>query len=387
MKPLLLSFFAVIVCANLFSQAIKHTTPYIYRQPDARDDGIMSGNLSEAGMDSTLIEQLTNLIIADSFTNVHSLLIVKDGRLVYENYFPGTDRRQGKRLGYIDHSIDQLHDCRSISKTVVAACIGIAIQQKIIADINDPAGKYLPGITSTTKQAITIKHLLTMTSGLNWKEIGRYGNVFNTETQMSVRLDPVKYILRKRMVARPGSVWNYGAGNTQLLAEILYKVSGLTVDEFAAKYLFSPLGIHHYEWSKLLFKKIPAAASGLRLTSRDLLKIGSLYMSAGKFNSSHIIDSNWVDESSISFIERPDLSNLQIKDGGYGYGVWIYTDTVCMKPLTIIEAKGNGGQSVFLCRSLGLLVVTTGGNYNRPKNHAYEMLTRYIIPSLVHELK
>lgn len=387
MKKLLFSGLAFVIFSSSFTQVIKKSPQYTYQKPEVHDDGIITGDLTIAKIDTALIAALTSRILADSFRNVHSLLIQKDGQLVYENYFTGKDQKHGKRLGYIEHHRDQLHDCRSISKTIVAACIGIAIQKGIINSVNDPAGKYLPGINGREKQTITIQHLLTMTSGLSWKEIGDYGNFFNNETQMGLRFNPIRYILNRKLAVKPGSTWNYSAGNTQLLAEIIHQTSGLTVDEFAAKYLFSPLGINTYEWVTLSFKRIPAAASGLRLSSRDLLKFGSLFMNNGKFNSSQIIDSNWINESLQSHIDRRGISRLNIKDGGFGYAIWIYNDTVQRTKVEIVEAKGNGGQSIFLCRSLNLLVVTTGGNYNRPDNSTYKMLTEYIIPAVMFHKK
>ena len=96
-------------------------------QPVNLPDGIITGTLQNAKMDSNTIATLTHLIITDTFHNIHSLLIMKDDRLVYENYFPGKDQKHGKKLGCIGHYTSQLHDCRSISKAVVSACIGIAI--------------------------------------------------------------------------------------------------------------------------------------------------------------------------------------------------------------------------------------------------------------------
>lgn len=363
-------------------QTPKRTANYYYSEPQVYNDSIIVDKLSHVGMDSTEIVKLTKLILNDSISNVHSLLIMKNKKLVYENYFAGTDQKHGKKLGYINHSINQLHDCRSISKSVVSACIGIALKNKIIENIDDPIKKYFPEIKNSLKGAITIRHLLTMTSGLEWKEIGSYGNFFNSETQMDLRFNPIRYILKKNMLSKPGTEWNYNGGNTQLLAEIIQRKSGLQIDEFANKFLFSPLGIHQYEWINLTLKKIPAAASGLRLTSRDLLKLGLLYINYGNWNGTQIFDTSWVNQSFESFIERPDLKDYKIKEGGYGYQFWTYSDTLNAQPIILIEAKGNGGQSIFFCNSLNLLVVTTGGNYNQPHNNPYLMLTKYILPSI-----
>jgi CubicO group peptidase (beta-lactamase class C family) len=375
----------ILVCVTFIESCSRkpiRSTNYSYQNPLTVNDGIITGELTAVGIDTNTIITLTKLILADSIQNVHSLLILKDGKLVYENYFAGKDQKHGKKLGYIEHSMDQLHDCRSVSKSVTAACIGIAIQKGMISSVNDPINKYLTEIQDSAKGAITLKNLLTMTSGLEWNEIGSYGNFFNNETQMDIRFNPVKYILRKPIVSQPGLKWNYSAGNTQLLAEIIYRSSGLTVDKFAEQYLFHPLGIKNYEWVKLLFKKLPAAASGLRLSSRDLLKLGLLYLNDGKYGKNQVVDRRWVNESLKPFIHRPELLGLKIKEGGYGYMFWTYTDTVNGKQVKIVEAKGNGGQSILICKSLNLMAVTTGGNFNKADDNPYRMLTKYIIPSI-----
>lgn len=381
-NSLALSVLMTVTFTDCHSQTTGRSINYSYKKPQTYGDGIETNDLKNVGMDSIPIIQLTKLILANSIENVHSLLILKDGKLVYENYFAGKDQKHGKKLGYIEHSMDRLHDCRSISKSVTSACIGIAIQKGMISNVNDPINKYLTEIKDSIKSTITIKHLLTMTSGLEWNEIGSYGSFFNSETQMDMRFNPVKYVLKKTMVSKPGSIWNYSAGNTQLLAEIINRVSGLTVDKYAGKYLFQPLGINSYEWVNLSFKKVPAAASGLRLTSRDLLKFGLLYLNDGKYGNIQVIDSEWVNESLKPFIQRPEFTNLKIKEGGYGYMFWTYTDTIKGKQIEVVEAKGNGGQSIFICKPLNLIVVTTGGNFNKVDDNPYRMLTKFVIPSI-----
>ncbi|NBA86726.1 serine hydrolase [Emticicia sp. CRIBPO] len=381
MRNIIIIFMALPVllgCGHMH----KRSSDYYYRQPLQYNDGIRVANLNKSGIDSTQIIRLTKLILNDSLRNVHSLLILKDGQLIYENYFAGKDQNHGKRLGYIHHTVNQLHDVRSISKSIVSACIGIALKNKMIGSIDEPIYKYFPEIKDSPAGTITVRQLLTMTSGLEWDEIGSYGSFFNSETQMHLRFNPIRYILKKPLAAKPGTQWNYSGGNTQLLAEIIYKTSGMRIDEFAEKFLFKPLGIKRYQWVNLTLKKIPAAASGLRTTSRDLLKFGLLYMNNGKWNDKQILDSSWTNESFISHIKRTNLEKYKIKDGGYGYQFWQYTDAINGHTIEITEAKGNGGQSIFFCKSLNLVVVTTGGNYNQVNDNPYVILSEYILTSI-----
>lgn len=363
-------------------EAVKPGRFYFSSPPSELSDSIKTGSLANAGIDSNIITALTDQILADSFHNVHSVLIVKDNKLVYENYFAGKDQHHGRKLGVIGHYTDQLHDCRSISKSIVAACIGIAIKNKLITSIDDPIGEYLEMVKNSPKGKITIKNLLTMTAGLDWEEIGHYSSFFNSENQMDLRFNPIKYILRKSQVEQPGITWHYSGGNTQLLAEIIKKVSGLNVYQYAEKFLFSTLGIKQSEWVQLTLKATPAAASGLRLTSRDMAKFGMLYLNKGNWLGKQIIDTSWIEQSFTPCVERTDLTKYKIKDGSYGYSFWLYTDTCKNRPVEIIEAKGNGGQSIFICRQYKLILITTGGNYNSSDDNGYLMLTKYVLPAL-----
>src|SRR5689334_10264101 len=130
-KPnyLLLSYLLVLTFAAGCSRIPTRSTNYVYQKPQVLKDGIATGELENVEMDSSSIIDLTKLMLADSISNMHSLLILKDNKLVYENYFAGKDQKHGKKLGYIDHSINQLHDCRSVSKSITSACIGIAIKK------------------------------------------------------------------------------------------------------------------------------------------------------------------------------------------------------------------------------------------------------------------
>ena len=123
---LLLTFFTLSSC----EQTHTRLTDYSYTRPAQQHDGIQTGDMFNMGMDTARIVNLTRLILADTFPNIHSLLIMKDDKLLYENYFAGKDEIVGSRKGYIEHTLDDLHDCRSISKTFTAACVGIAVKKR-----------------------------------------------------------------------------------------------------------------------------------------------------------------------------------------------------------------------------------------------------------------
>jgi len=166
-KTFLIPISFVLSAIHGCSQIPKDYTNYNYSEPQVYNDNIRVDKLSHVGMDSTETFKLTKQILNDSISNIQSLLIVKDNKLVYENYFAGKDQKLGKKLGYINHSIDQLHDCRSISKSVVGAFIGTALKNKVIGNIDDPIKKYFPEIKDSVKAAITINTCLLCPQGLN----------------------------------------------------------------------------------------------------------------------------------------------------------------------------------------------------------------------------
>ncbi len=358
-----LGSFPLISCHSHY-----RSTSYSYVQPAQLADGLPVAPMYNEGMDTGKIVALTKLILDNTYPNIHSMLILRHGKLIYENYFAGEDEVVGKGYaGYINHTIDDLHDCRSISKSFTSACIGIALKQGFIKSIDEPIFSYFPEYAKyfdPAKRKITIRHLLTMTSGLEWDENTPYLDPKNTEIQMDGSDDPVQFILSRKLTSVPGTTWNYSAASATLLGEILRKATGEKVDKYAEKNLFAPLGIKKYTWEPMLKDKdMTAAAWGLRLRSRDLAKFGLLYMNYGKWGYTQILDTDWVKQSLSAQVSRPSESPNQPR--GYGFQFW--TDLLIQPRYRtdIPWATGLGGQLIFFWRAMDILVVFTGGNYNR----------------------
>ncbi|HTB24871.1 MAG TPA: serine hydrolase, partial [Puia sp.] len=181
----------------------------------------------------------------------------------------------------------------------------------------------------------------------------------------------------------PGTTWNYCAGSAQLLEEILWKATGERLDKYAGDNLFAPLGISKYDWRHMPNNdQLPAAAWGLRLRSRDLAKFGLLYMNNGKCGNTQILDSDWVKQSLSAEVPRPSESPNVLR--GYGFQFW--TDLLIQHQYKtdIPWATGNGGQFIFFWRSMDILVVFTGGNYNQDDNASKPIVAFYIniVPSV-----
>jgi CubicO group peptidase (beta-lactamase class C family) len=332
------------------------------------------------GFDASILNKIDTAVSNGTFPNIHSVLIAKDGNLVFEKYWPGKDEVWAVAKGIISHSRDSLHDIRSISKSIVSACFGILLQQGKIKSVHQKIFDFFPEYAKQDtglKSLLTIEHLLTMTSGLKWNEDIPYDNPENSEIRMIKSGHPVDYVFNQPMEIPPGKVWKYNGGTTQLLAAIIEKTSGQKITEFARKYIFTPLGITRFEWAIYPGTTEYAAASGLRLRSRDLLKFGLLYLNNGVWNNKQLIPSQWVAESTESHIMRNQAS-------AYGYQFWLFNETIGKQTANLIACVGNGDQRIFIDKARKLVIVITAGNYNlwEIRNDAAELSRKYIYPAL-----
>lgn len=349
-------------------------------QSKTNEDGIRTASMADVGIDSTVINRIDTAIRNGTYPNIHSVLIARHNMLVYEKYWAGEDEEWGSNRGVVMHSKDDLHDIRSISKSIVSACIGIAMRQGKIKSVDQKVFDFFPeyaGLDTGMKSLLTIKHLLTMSSGLSWNEEVPYDNPENSEIKMIRSSNPIEYVLSQPMDFPPGKVWKYNGGTTQLLAAIIEKTTGKKVDQFANEYLFQPLAIKRFEWVKYPGKDLPAAASGLRLRSRDLLKFGLLYSNGGMWKDKQVVPRAWVEESFQSHVQRS-------QGGSYGYQFWLWQDTINQKLTSLVACVGNGDQRIFIDKTNDLLVVVTAGNYNKwdIKNNSGALLKNYVYAAL-----
>jgi len=349
--------------------------PYAQR-PINLPDGIATATLQEVGMDAKAINKLVQQIETGYFPNRHSLLLYKNQQLVLEKYFTGQDQIWGNDIGVVEHKLEALHDIRSISKSIVSACVGIAIAQGLIRDVHQNIFEFFYDYEIYRNQGrefLTVEHLLTMTTGMEWNEEIPYSNPENSQIQMDKSANPLAYFLSRPLIADPGTTWCYNGGTTEALAKIILRVSGMNIYEFAKTYLLLPMGIVHSEWTSL-WNGLPSAAGGLRLTSRDLLKFGILYQNDGMWNGVQLVPKDWVTQSFSSKIKRQGLW----KNGHYGYQFWIFDEKIRGEHLHITAAMGTGDQCIFFDKKNDLIMVSTAGNYFPlpPKTNAFVILKK-----------
>jgi CubicO group peptidase (beta-lactamase class C family) len=284
-----------------------------------------------------------------SSENIHSVLVSHRGKIVAEHYYRGTDRPMGDwQTQEKQFTENDLHDMRSISKTMIGLAIGIAIDEGKIPSVNTPL---------VQRPELQVGHLLSMTSGLQWNEsVGTYGTFANNETQLFFRPWRTSYVLGKERLHAPGTVFNYSGGSTHVLADLLHQQTGEVFTDYIHHKLFKPLNITQYEWRTDMHFR-PVSFAGLRLMPKDLLKIGQLMLNQGQWEGKQVISKAWVEES---FKPRVKVDS----ERRYGYHWWLGNVTVNQQEHSFAAAIGNGGQRLFVCPTLELAVVVTAGQYN-----------------------
>jgi CubicO group peptidase (beta-lactamase class C family) len=291
--------------------------------------------------------------------NVHAVLVVRHGKLVFEHYFTGTDERLGRELGEVAFGPETRHDERSVTKSVTDLLVGIAIDRGWIKSVDQSVMSFFPeyaDLRTPEKNRITLRDLLTMSSGLEWHEMDTpYTSDKNSEIRMDTSPDPYRYALEQPIAAPPGEIWNYNSGSTELLGAILRKATGKPLDQLARSLLFDPLGITDVEWYKYAHGNSSAAA-GLRLRPRDLAKIGQLVLQHGAWNGKQLVSSAWIEAST-----TPQINGLLVFF--YGYQFWLGRSLINRHELDWSAAWGLGGQRVFIVPELDLVVVVNAGLY------------------------
>jgi CubicO group peptidase (beta-lactamase class C family) len=319
---------------------------YVYQVPEQLDDGWQVSSLSDEGMDEQLIAKLTNQIMEGKYKGIHSIVLLKNGKLVHEAYFDGYSR-------------DSLHKIFSITKSVTSALIGIAIDKGYISGVEAPLKtffpRYMSSFDSGAKGSITIRDILTLTSGLEWDEKS-YSccDPRNSECQMLKSDDWLKYVLDRPMAANTGEEWVYNTGSVHLLAGVIKNASGIHIDAFAEKHFLEPLSITEYEWAADP-NGYPCAGGiggGLKLKTRDLAKIGYLFMNQGRWSGHQVVPEKWITESTGKYMALPAGRE-------FGYLWWHGSFTLGGRKLEHIFAAGYGGQSCHLVPDFDLVIVLT----------------------------
>ena len=317
------------------------------------------------------LTEMENLISKDSFPNTHSVVISKKGEIIYENYFDG-------------YNANIPHDMKSASKSISSAIVGIAKDKSLFKNVDQSIFDFLPEKYQTyndsLKTKINIQSLLTMSSGIDAIDYGINANPKSSATEDNYQRTPdwIEAILKAPMIHKPNTKANYGSANPALLGVAMDSVVSEPLELFIDKFLFQKLEISNYIIQTDLRDK-PYFGGGMYLTPKDMLKFGELYLNKGKWKSKRIISKKWVKNS---FKNYRNLENVTDKNG-YGYLWWHNTYKANEKNIKSIEARGNGGQYIFVIPCLQTVVVITSGNYRNGKTQQPEMIfEKHILPYL-----
>ncbi|NIM95834.1 MAG: serine hydrolase [Anaerolineales bacterium] len=350
--------------------------------PEPWGDEWKTAGLNEVGIDEAQITTAIERIRDGSYNNIHCILIVRDGKLVFEEYFDGYtwDYVGEKFKGELtEYGVDTIHNLASVTKSFTSALIGIAIDEGFIPGVDEPVYAYFPDyayLSDETKDSMTLEHLLTMTSGLEWNGMEIHVSTRNPRNdllQLFMVSDPVEYILAKPLVNKPGESWYYNGGGTNLLGEVIREATGMRMDRFAEMYLFAPMGIANYEWH-FINQDMIHAAGNLKLRPRDMAKFGYLYLNGGLWGDKRILSKEWIEES-VEDHASPTWGD------GYGYQWWLRTYDLGSTSIESFYAAGWGGQRIMVFPSLDMVVVFTGGNYVE-EEPVDEIIIRHILPAV-----
>ena len=337
-------------------------------------------SIQSAGWDGERFNALESAIAGDELKQITSVLVAQNGRLIYEQYFNGSDR-------------SQLNDVRSASKSVTSLLVGLAIQngklesaeQKIMDFFEDKQPIRNPDVR---KQAITLEDLLSMSSILecnDWNQHSR-GN----EERMYIIEDWVQFTLNLPVRGTPpweqkpedspyGRRFSYCTAGTFLLGAIVERASGRQLEAVADEWLFEPLSFGPLQWSESPLG-VAMGGGGLRMRSIDMLKLGQLLADGGRWQEQQVVSADWIEQS---LQPRAVINQSTVRE--YGYLWWQFHFTVNERLFVTHAAAGNGGNYVFVNPELNLVTVITSQAYNTPYMHtqSQSILTDYVLPAVL----
>ncbi len=366
--------------AKGFYPRIPAEVAYTYHKPEAGDDGWTTASLAEAGLSEAplkaLVEKILSANLQDNPANIHSLLIARHGKLVFEEYFYGFDR-------------ERAHDTRSASKTYGPVLAGIARDHGVKIGpetlVYPLFPRYEPFANwDARKNRLTLRDLMTMTSGLacDDNDDSSPGQEDNMQDQKS-QPDWYKYTLDLPMVHDPGGDHAiYCSAGMNLTGGVVKNTTGAWLPEYFEEYLARPLQFHTYHMN-LTPTGDAYMGGGLSIRPRDEIKLGQLYLSGGLWNSHRIISNAWVEESTTPHSKFAPMMDIDI-DHQYGYGWHISPLKVGDHTYRSFAAGGNGGQIVMVIPELDMVICFNGGSYGeftKWYRWSLELVPHYIIPA------
>jgi CubicO group peptidase (beta-lactamase class C family) len=329
---------------------------YRYKPPEEGDDAWPVADAHAEGVDTSKIQALMRRVLAGDFPNLHSVVVVKDGRILLDEYFHGFHR-------------DKPHRMASTSKIIPEALIGISIARGLIDSLHVPVARLFPEygdlLGTGEKSAITLYHLVTMTTGLRWNEHAvTYFDTLNDLSILNRSPDPIRSLFDRPLAYRPGERFVYNSGCIRALEALLQKITKAHFLVAAQRDLFTPLGISNIKWDY---------SDGLFMMPRDMAKLGWLFLQGGEFNGSRILPAAWTDSA---------MQRFEREYPRYFNHWWPFVFFVDGVPIKAFQAGGWGGQSITIVPTLNTVIVQTAGSQLRQVD--YDVCIRdYLLPAIL----
>ncbi len=327
---------------------------YSYQIPDHKNDELQTSSIFNYCNDTSALYNLMNEIIRQEFGRLESFLIMKDQKLILEEYF-------------FNYSSSDMHNIFSCTKSIVSLAAGVAFKK--LENLNTERSIFdifpeFDSLKNNANQDITLKHILTMTAGFD--EGNEYKNLKPNEV--------VANILKSPLISKPGEKFSYNSECPYLLGGFIYEMSGKNIEEFTKENIFNPLGIKNYNWKSL--NNNPDCASNLYMQSRDMIKIGSLTLNNGKWKEQQIVPAEWISESI-----QPQIAESDFFDYGYQWWCrsksnkpWWKEPSENSKEHDMFLALGYGGQYIFIVKDLNLIISMTSSDYNEGNGMAFKKI-------------
>jgi CubicO group peptidase (beta-lactamase class C family) len=314
----------------------------------------------EQGLNSNQLDRI-NSTIAEDDIEVDSVIVIRKGYIVYEKYY-------GYWSQYMAHTI------QSCTKSFMSALIGIAIDMGYIDNVSQKVIEFFPNYTidnwDPRKENITLEHLLTMSSGMEFHEVDiPYEDPANDLFAMYRSDNMWQYVLDRPMENNPGKQWSYNSGGIELLGGIIEQTTGYSVVDFAEEFLFNPIGIDYYIWWTVPASGQYGCGGGLYLMPRDMARFGYLFLNKGNWNGTQVVSQEWVNVSTRMYYDTGGWYH-------YGYTWW------GVPGYTFFEATGHYEQKIYILPEEDIVVVFTGDIADEDWHPSDYFVMEYVIPAV-----
>ncbi len=317
------------------------------------------------GLDDAILGDLTTAVRNGQYGDIESVVVVRNGSIVYEEYFRGASRTSK-------------HQVYSVTKSFTSALVGIALDQGHLESLNTPMLDFFSSYESiqypsALKSSITVQDLLDMRAGFEWPDnTGPFSDPNNPTTRLASSRDWIQFMLDRPMAFGPDESFVYNNGITILLSGILNEATGMSAEQFARRNLLLPIGIDDWDWEEGP-NGITNTGWGLHLTPRDMARFGLLYLDGGVWGNEQLVPKAWVDSISVP--------SSTLSDGrGYRNQWWLTPnpDDSALIPY----AAGYGGQSIFIIPKQDMVVVTTANNFGE-SGLARRVVFDFVLPAVL----